>query len=132
MFNPFAEPDDIEVQLDLTPLIDVVFMLIIFFFLAGTFTKPMLELLLPHAKTSEVNNAARERELTVQIDADGSIHHDGQIYREDDIASLVALEPERRMNLHVDARAPFAAFIKVVDEARAVGRDNIVITTRKE
>ncbi len=132
MFNPFAEPDDIEVQLDLTPLIDVVFMLIIFFFLAGTFTKPVLELLLPHAKTAEVGGAARDRELTVQIDMHGTVYHDGRVYSEDEIAGLLVRDPETRINLHVDARAPFAPFLKVVDEARAIGRDNIIITTKKE
>ncbi len=132
MFNPFADPDEIDVQLDMTPLIDVVFMLLIFFFLAGTFTKPVLEFLLPHAKTAEVSAQSRERELLVQIDMHGVVHHDGRTYETDDIAELVARSPDTRMNLHVDARAPFAPFLKVVDEARAIGRDNIVITAKKE
>ena len=39
--------DDFDAGIDLTPLIDVVFMLLLFFILAATFSPPVLQVALP-------------------------------------------------------------------------------------
>lgn len=54
--NLFGGFED-EPQIDLTPLIDCLFMLIIFFVLTMSFSKPVLEVVLPQA----VNGAAALR-----------------------------------------------------------------------
>ena len=47
MFDELEE----EPRVDLTPLIDVIFMLVIFFVMTMTFSKPVLDVVLPAAKT---------------------------------------------------------------------------------
>ena len=42
-----------EPQIDLTPLIDCLFMLIIFFVLTMSFSRPVLEIILPQAEHAE-------------------------------------------------------------------------------
>lgn len=50
MFDELEE----EPRVDLTPLIDVIFMLVIFFVMTMTFSKPVLDVVLPAAQNSEV------------------------------------------------------------------------------
>ena len=58
MNSDFFGNFDEEPQIDLTPLIDCLFMLIIFFVLTMSFSKPVLEVMLPQAAHGEVS---RER-----------------------------------------------------------------------
>lgn len=131
MFD-FLGSDEIESHIDLTPMIDVIFMLILFFVLAGTFSKPVMEVLLPHAETAEAAGGFQEKELIVTIDQTGKIFCEERTYSEDGLAKLVALRPGQKMNLHVDERAPFKPFISLIDETRLAGRTNVVITTEKK
>ena len=44
---------DEDINIDLTPLIDVIFMLLIFFIMTTTFSKPVIDIMLPASKTAE-------------------------------------------------------------------------------
>ena len=52
MEEPRFLESDFDADVDLTPLIDVVFMLLLFFILAATFSQPVLEVALPAAGTA--------------------------------------------------------------------------------
>ena len=64
MFDELEE----EPRVDLTPLIDVIFMLVIFFVMTMTFSKPVLDVVLPAAQNSEVRKKAAELVLSVNSD----------------------------------------------------------------
>ena len=51
---------DEDASIDLTPVIDVIFMLLIFFIMTTTFSKPVLDIVLPASETSR-NPAVRMR-----------------------------------------------------------------------
>ena len=44
---------DEDASIDLTPVIDVIFMLLIFFIMTTTFSKPVLDIVLPASETAE-------------------------------------------------------------------------------
>ena len=44
---------DEDASIDLTPVIDVIFMLLIFFIMTTTFSKPVLDIVLPASEASE-------------------------------------------------------------------------------
>ena len=69
--NLFGSFED-EPQIDLTPLIDCLFMLIIFFVLTMSFSKPVLEVILPKATNAETSQARNE--LLVSVKADGTLY----------------------------------------------------------
>lgn len=125
MDNDFSD----DVGIDLTPLIDVVFMLLIFFIMTTTFSKPVLDIILPRSEAAE-NPSAKSKELQIGIKADGTIHHDGKPVSTDELPAILDSMPEALLDLHVDEKAPFEAFVKVVDIAKEKRGGRFVISTQ--
>lgn len=130
----FVRPRRDPVEVNLTPLIDVVFLLLIFFMVSTTFeTRQALELSLPESQ-SEVTMPSSP--VTVSITADGS-------YRLGDtrLASRQALhdalaeqaEAARQHGLVVeaDAHTAHADVVAALDQAAALGIQRVRIATRK-
>ncbi|MGE4490631.1 MAG: ExbD/TolR family protein, partial [Kiritimatiellales bacterium] len=128
MLDEFSLDEELDEEIDLTPLIDVVFILLIFFFITSTFIRPSMPVNLAKSATAAAS-AERKEQLVITIDADGSLFHDGTAVGRDEIPLLLRSNPEIGINLFVDRAAPFAAFMAVVDEARMQNRDDLSITT---
>jgi biopolymer transport protein ExbD len=123
--QPFE--DEPDVSLDMTPLIDAVFMLLVFFIMATTFSKPVLEVVLAKADSAGAKEVVQEK-LTVTITEDGIILFEDEAVLPDDIA--VRLEPlpkEAPIVFHVDTAAHFGLFVRVLDAAKGQGRANFII-----
>ncbi len=131
MLGPLDEGWDEEAGVDLTPLIDVVFLLLVFFILAGTFVRPGLEVNLPVAQSSVTPEKDRQW-IIVSIDAKGCYQADGREQTLSGLLELMKCYPEKSLNFHVDRNAPFESFVKVVDQIKADGRDDFIITTKVE
>lgn len=121
--------------INITPLIDVVFLLLIFFMVSSTFRQtPGIAVALPEAQTAEALTEDRPREVTVR--ADGTIHYDQRpVDRDglrDALRELMAAEPEVGLVLRADKAAPFQAGLLVMDVAREVGFDRLEIPTRPD
>ncbi|MFI3270949.1 MAG: biopolymer transporter ExbD [Pseudomonadota bacterium] len=126
MQEPFSIDDEIGV--DLTPLIDVVFMLLIFFIMTTTFNKPILDVVLPSSEHAETGTTKQE-ELIISIDKDGAFHHKDVILNLEELEALLAQDTERLLNLFVDKESPFEAFVSVVDMAKDSRGGRFVIST---
>lgn len=127
MMEDFSLDKEFDEEIDLTPLIDVVFILLIFFFITSTFIRPSLPVDLARAASSAV--AERKEQLVITIDAEGGVFHEDTPLSRDRIAPLLRAHPELGINLFVDRAAPFEAFLDVVDEARLLNREDLSITT---
>ncbi len=124
------EPDEaFEAGIDLTPLIDVVFMLLIFFIMATTFSKPVLDLVLPAAQSAEPQSGGK-REMVIGINSEGQVFHEGTMILLTNLPELFERHPELPLNVQVDEGAPFKAFMEVLDQAKIKGRGQIAIATR--
>ena len=81
----------------LTPLVDVVFQLLVFFILTSTFASPALDIVLP--QLSEDSNVETPDAWRVELDAAGNLAVDGESIPAERIESrfrtLVAATPER-------------------------------------
>ncbi len=121
--------DEFDLDLDLTPLIDVVFMLLLFFILAATFSQPVMQVALPKATTAErvADDASR---LVLTIAADGALHHLNAPISAEAVPELLASGAAGPVELRVDRAAPFDAFAGVMDQLRACGRSNVLITAQ--
>ena len=124
-----------EVEINLTPLIDVVFLLLIFFMISTTFIQEnRLQIQLPEASPQA---QAPSAELEVVIDAQGNYFVNGNKLVNSD-ASTVAdalqqLRPQPDSNkllISADAATEHQHVIKVMDVAGQLGFEQINMMTR--
>lgn len=120
--------------LDLTAMLDVVFLLLIFFLLTSIFSKPSLPLALPEAETARTERA---HEVSVAIQRDGSILLNGQETSSVELfpalAALYGNRAEKNISLVSDKGVPFGKVVEVMDVAKKAGVENIaVIAERKK
>ena len=122
------------VDIPLAPLIDMVFILLIFFLVTTTFVRETgLRVRRPRAKTAQ---ALEAKNLLVGVDPQGRIHVEG---RRVDLLSLrsiverrVRSRPELSVVLVVDEATPTGTLVRVMDECRYAGAAKIAVASRKE
>lgn len=118
--------------INITPLIDVLFLLLIFFMVSSTFRQsPGIEVALPQAQ-----NAAEQQqspyEIIVRADG-GMLYRDQEMTRESLQQELIRLkeeEPDATLILRADEGAPFQRGLDVMDVARGVGFEQLQIPTQ--
>lgn len=120
---------DQDAGIDLTPLIDVIFMLLIFFIMTTTFSKPVLDIVLPASETAE-QPAERAPELIITVTAEGKIYHNETELDQNTLAALLDSREKDLLNLFIDEKAPFEAFVSIVDIAKTKRGGRFVISTQ--
>ncbi len=126
-----------EVSLNLTPLIDVVFLLLIFFMVTTTFTKEShITIELPLANGEKVPPPAEE--LEVMISQDGHYFLNGQPLVDSSQKTLTQVLRQRSQDqadmpliIAADARTPHQAVITAMQAAGDAGLVNFSITTQQ-
>ena len=126
LFGNFDE----EPQIDLTPLIDCLFMLIIFFVLTMSFSRPVLEIVLPEAQHAEVGQERNELLLCV-ID-DGKLYINEEPVTLEELGVRLDADPDKLLNIYMDEKAPFSSFVEVLDLAKVKRSGRFVISTRAD
>lgn len=128
----FRQPSRPSVAINIAPLVDVVFLLVIFFAVSTTFLETAgLDLDLP-ASTS---TAEREREApTVLLAADGTILFESQTLsaeqlRERLVRSLAARE-RKSVVLRADTDARHGDVVRVMDAIRESGATGLEVAAR--
>jgi biopolymer transport protein ExbD len=115
-----ANERDVGVSIELTPIIDMVFLLLIFFLVATTFhqTEREMQIALPTATASAPITAILQ-ELIVNVDADGQIFVAGRKIDAGDLRSLVTaavkVNPQQKVTIRGDRRTAYANIVTVLD-----------------
>lgn len=119
--------------INIAPLIDVMFLLLIFFMVSSTFRDKMgIDLDLPQAASAE---AAVEDSPTFMVDKKGRISFGESVYETDQelreaLQRLFKQNPDARIILQADTTSEFGRAIFVVGEARRIGFKQIVVPTK--
>ncbi|WP_420406049.1 ExbD/TolR family protein [Nisaea sp.] len=105
------------------PLINVVFLLLIFFMLAGALEKAdLLDIQPPETLGTELPD---DTTAILLVDDDGTLSFREEIVRRDQIVARLqtyfAEHPDGRLKLKADAQSDAAEVIALIDELRAVG-----------
>lgn len=120
-------------SLDLTPMIDVVFLLLIFFLLTSIFSRPSLPLNLPEAESA---NLAVEPEIAVTVKIDGTILLNDRAVALADLnpvlRSLYEGRKRREISLVSDRGVPFGRVVEIMDQAKRAGAENISVVAEKK
>ena len=122
-----------EVGLDMTPLIDVVFLLLIFFMLTASFTQAQrLKVELPKADQGE-QVADPSQDWVIEIDAQGHYALNGEALAADQLSVRLRELPGRNEDTVVQIRASATtqhqAVVTALDAARAAGLSHIGLAT---
>ncbi|HLW55989.1 MAG TPA: biopolymer transporter ExbD [Bacteriovoracaceae bacterium] len=123
-----------QLAMDLTPLIDVVFLLLIFFLVTSVFKKEEVALLLQLPKTEEGQGSEDKKleEITIEL-TDEEVAFNGKKTTLDDLPqSLEGSKPETLINLRVDGNVRYERLVKVLDYLSAKKLENISLITNKE
>ncbi|MAS82238.1 MAG: biopolymer transporter ExbD [Legionellales bacterium] len=126
-----------EVDLDITPLIDVVFLLLIFFMVSTTFEhNSEINITLPSSSkdvTEKISDA-----VNISLDAQGNVYINGEIIRNDQLETIkMALSDaligskEPPIIINADSNATHQSVVKIMDVASQLGLFNITFATQK-
>lgn len=121
-----ARSSDDGVAIDMTPIIDMVFMLLTFFLLATTFQRAEreMQIVLPSAASAAPISAAL-REMVVNIAADGRATVRGRAVSDEDLRVLIATavenNPGQKVTVRGDRGAPYGAVVRVLDICKSCG-----------
>jgi biopolymer transport protein ExbD len=118
-----------ETEINLTPMLDVVFIMLIFFIVTAVFVKqPGIDIDRPTALTRE---EPRGGAIYVAISPEGEIWIDGDEVEPTavrlQIERLHSENPEAGLIIQSDAKARNETLIRVMDAAKAAGLANVLI-----
>ena len=126
-----------EVDLDITPLIDVVFLLLIFFMVSTTFEhNSEINITLP--SSSKDVTEKKSDAVNISLDAQGNVYINGEIIRNDQLETIkIALSDalvglkEPPVIINADSNATHQSVVKIMDVASQLGLFNITFATQK-
>jgi len=114
-------------QIDIVPLIDCVFLLLIFFMLTSNFVViPGVNVNLPKVLTHESVDA---RTLTVTISSEDIIYVEDKAYALGDIEDFIKQEKFNSIFIKADRDASFGIFAKIYDICKRLGITKISYAT---
>lgn len=127
-----------EISVDLTPLIDVVFLLLIFFMVTTTFRdESEIKVDLPQASNQPMERVGNPLEIV--IDRDGRYYVDKNLVintQLDTLKRALRTAKGERENpaviISADANAPHQSVVTAMDAARQVGLVRMSIATRNQ
>ena len=118
----FTRPKRPTLSIDMAPLIDVVFLLLIFFMLTSSFAPPAVPLTLPKAASGAPSETAK---VVVSLDEAGgiSISENPITESEFETALRAALDQNATTTVHFrgDTSVDYGVFLKLISRARNAG-----------
>jgi biopolymer transport protein ExbD len=125
------------VDVNLTPLIDIVFLLLIFFMVSTTFTKENhLSIDLPEATAEASETQPQAIEILISASGEYSINDQTLINHQLDtlkrgLQKALANRQTAPVVITADAKTPHEAVVRAMDAAGQLGLVNLSITTRQ-
>lgn len=133
----FKRQVDQNVSVDLTPMIDVVFLLLIFFMVSTTFTKEShLEIDLPQSSAEPAKPAIDEIEVVINAAGEYSVNDRSLVNnQEDTLKRAVQKLSEGKNNIPfiitADSKTQHEYVVRVMDVAGQLGFVQLSITTQR-
>jgi biopolymer transport protein ExbD len=119
--------------LEVTPLVDIVFLLLIFFLLTATYVKnPNLDINLPKASINQVTS--RERDITIAITKSGELRYENQEISSEKLEGILRAEYSEHSDSFIVIRADEGSrhgrVVEVMDLAKRIGFGRLAIATQ--
>ena len=132
-FSKKARTDN-PTDVDVSPLIDMVFILLIFFMVTTTFVKDMkLDINRPSASSASKSDS---KVVRVYIDNTGEVYIDNQPVKvwaiQSKVRDMLKTATDKSVLVITDDGIPVNKLIDVVDECRMSGAKDVAVSTTKE
>ena len=115
-------------RMELSPLIDCIFQLLIFFMLSSTFLTPSIKLTLP---TAEAGSVSAVDKIMITLSSDDTIYINKQQVTFEtlgpEIRRLLQDSDEKIITIRGDSDINFSAFVRALDIAKKNGAVNVNI-----
>jgi len=121
-----------DLLVDLTPMIDVVFLMLIFFMVSTSFTTDnSIKLDLPQSKAQAANK--EDKQVVISIKADGRLYVQDELVKDADLRRRVLNiskgDPNMRVVIRADAEARHKRLVYTLDTIRELGMGKVGIAT---
>jgi len=133
MRTRFSRNNSDALTVDLTPMIDMVFILLIFFLVTASFNKMnAIDIQRPDGATNDMQGAVS---LVVSIDAENGVWIEGEPVDIRKLRSRVKTlsgGDHTSVMLNADRSVDTGRLIEVLDQVRLAGVDNVAVATAKQ
>ncbi len=123
-----------ETAIDLTPMIDMTFILLIFFMVATTFQKDLkIDINRPGASSGV---AASTKAVKIYVDKQGQAYLDGEPVQvwviQSRLRDILKGQTQKTVLVVTDEIVPSGKLVEVIDQARLAGAEDIGVATGAE
>lgn len=123
--------DRVDQEINVSPLIDVVFILLIFFIVSATFVSlPGIEINRPRVETAK---SLQRNAIIFALSDENQLFHGGEMIQLEEITNVIELADKKRdkpVIVQVDQWADASILAKIIAKARK-SRAKVSIATRK-
>ncbi|MEX3790302.1 ExbD/TolR family protein [Paraburkholderia sp. BR14374] len=132
--SPFAGDDDdgLMNEINMTPLVDVMLVLLIVFMVTIPVIRHAVKIDLPHASSQKEDT--KPAQVTVSIDADGNVLWDSTKVDDAALAAKIAAaaqaSPQPELHLDADRKVPYEKVAQLMSAAQAGGLTKIGFVTQ--
>ena len=127
--KPFIRHKKSSIAMDIAPLIDIMFMLLLFFILTSSFSRPSIPLKMPEATNKQ---KLKKEDIIISIDRDNNIYLNRQKVEftelEDLLRQKLVYSHEKRIIFQGDENILYKKFVKVIDIVKHSGAKEINIS----
>lgn len=122
-------------ELNVTPLLDLCFVLLIIFMITTPLMENSIDLVVPSSATAKTKVDSAETQI-IQIDRNDVLKLNGQVTNRSDLeaalAALKARDPQISVVVRPDRDLAIQKFIEVMDVLKRVGIGRVGVMTRRE
>ena len=131
-FSTGRDSSDVVSEINITPLVDVMLVLLVTFILTAPLLNNAVRINLP--KTSTTAPATQSKSVTVSVDASSRIFIDKREVAlgalEPELKALVAHDPDLALSLQADEGVPYRAVARVIANIQRSGVSKLSVLTQ--
>ena len=123
-----------ESEINITPMLDIVFIMLIFFIVTTSFVKE-ISIDVNRPTKSPIKEQKKSEVVSVRISAEGQIFVQDRLITLDavraNIEANLALKPQATVVVVSDREADAGFLVKVIDQSRLAGARNVSLAAQK-